>query len=403
MNLLHVTPYYAPAWAFGGVVQAVAGLAETQAATGHQVTVLTTDALDRRRRIDARSEVLGDVSVVRIRNASAWLRGRFNLDAPLGLGAAAGRLIRERSIDLIHAHEQRTVENLLVAPAARRLGVPLLVSPHGTLPYSTGRGLAKRLWDAGLGRRWMRSISLVHALTEVEADEARRLWARLGIPLRPNQIAVVPNGVVAAPPGPASARRAFRDRWGLGDRQVVLYLGRLSERKGLELLLTAFGAAAQRIQEARLVIAGPDEGVLGRLRAQARAAGIEGRVLFTGLLTGEERLGAFRAADVFALAATGEGFAIAALEALASGLPVVLTEGCNFPEVAGAGAGFVVPPSAEALSAAIQHLLHDAPLRGLMAERGRDLIASRYAWPIVAGEMEGVYRTVLDRGGRPGR
>jgi glycosyltransferase involved in cell wall biosynthesis len=249
----------------------------------------------------------------------------------------------------------------------------------------------------------MRSISLVHALTEVEADEARRLWARLGIPLRPNQIAVVPNGVVAAPPGPASARRAFRDRWGLGDRQVVLYLGRLSERKGLELLLTAFGAAAQRIQEARLVIAGPDEGVLGRLRAQARAAGIEGRVLFTGLLTGEERLGAFRAADVFAIAATGEGFPIAALEALASGLPVVLTEGCNFPEVAGAGAGFVVPPSAEALSAAIQHLLRDATLRGRMAERGRDLIASRYAWPIVAGEMEGVYRTVLDRGGRPGR
>jgi hypothetical protein len=86
-------------------VQAVTGLAEAQAAAGHRVTVLTMDALDRSRRMDLRQETVGGVDVVRIRNMSAWLRGHLSLSTPLGLGAAARRLIHDRSIDLIHAHD----------------------------------------------------------------------------------------------------------------------------------------------------------------------------------------------------------------------------------------------------------------------------------------------------------
>jgi glycosyltransferase involved in cell wall biosynthesis len=151
------------------------------------------------------------------------------------------------------------------------------------------------------------------------------------------------------------------------------------------------------------MIVGPDEGELPRLRAQARASGIEDRVTFSGMMTGSDRLAAMQAADVFVLPATGEGFPIAALEALACGLPAVLTEGCNFPEAAAAGAGLVVPSAAGPLAEALERLLRDASLRASMGRRGRDLIASTYTWPRVAGLMEQVYRTVLDRREQAGR
>jgi glycosyltransferase involved in cell wall biosynthesis len=353
--------------------------------------------------MDLHQETTGGVDVVRIRNTSVWLRGHLSLSTPLGLGAAVSRLIQDRSIDMIHAHELRTAENLATAPHAQSLRIPLIVSPHGTLPYSTGRAAAKRVWDWAFGRRLATSFDQVIALTAAEAAEARWLWSDLGTELRDDQIAIVPNGVGAVSPGSPAARRSFRQHWHLDDQPLAIFLGRLTERKGVHLLLSAFAEVVRRLPEAQLLIVGPDEGLLPALRSRARTSGIEGRVRFAGLMTGSDRLSALQAADVFVLPATGEGFSIAALEALACGLPVVITEGCNFPEAATAGAGLIVPTAVGPLADALLRLMQDAPLRAQMSERGRELIASSYTWPRVAGRMDEVYRTVLERRRRVSR
>ncbi len=399
MNLLHVTPYYAPAWAFGGVVQAVTGLAETQAASGHTVIVLTTDALDRSECIPIREEVRNGVRVVRSRNWSHRARADLNLSTPTRFGHAAHRLLHEGRVELIHFHELRTLENLLVASHARRLGIPMVVSPHGTLPYTSGRGSAKRLWDALFGRRLAQAITHVIALTETEASDARALWAGLGSRLLDEQLTIVPNGVRLAQSGAASDRSAFRQRWSLGEGNVILFLGRLAERKGLRLLISAFADLVDLDPDARLVIAGPDWGILPALKAQLRDRRLEHKVTFTGSLTQEAKQGALRAADVFVLPATGEGFSIAALEAMACGLPVVLGKGCNFPAVASQGAGFIVPPGIEPLAGALKALSADRDLRSRMGMRGRELVASGYSWPQVASQVERIYDVVTNRSG----
>jgi poly(glycerol-phosphate) alpha-glucosyltransferase len=114
-------------------------------------------------------------------------------------------------------------------------------------------------------------------------------------------------------------------------------------------------------------------------------------LVLTGYLDPHERLAALAAADVFALPATGEGLSMAALEALAAGLPVILSPGCNLPEVEPAGAGLEVPPEAAPLAAALERLLTDTELRLKMGEAARALVESRFTWPQVAARMDQVY------------
>ena len=385
MNLLHVTPYYAPAYPFGGVVRAVEGLAVALAARGHKLTVLTTDAGSRSGRVDAPAEEVRDgVSVIRLRNRAPKLRISANLSTPAGLAGMARSLLP--GMDLVHLHEFRTVEALQVTPEAVRAGVPIILSPHGTLTLETGRSFLKSRWDQLLSRRVADHLAAVVALTDAEAEDVRLLWARLG--RTPPPLHIVPNGVNPADVTPsAPARAGFRRRYELGDAPVCLFLGRLHARKGVDVLAQAFLAA--NIPDTRLVIAGPDEGMQHGLEELG-----DPRIVLTGYLGPEERLAALAAADVFALPATGEGLSMAALEALAAGLPVILSPGCNLPEVEPAGAGLEVEPALEPLTAALRLLLNDHELRLRMGAAARTLVESRFTWAHVAEQMEAVYATL---------
>lgn len=397
MKLLHVIPYYAPAWTYGGSVRAATDLTQALAADGHSVFVLTTDTLSPTRRLAARREAIGGVHVFRVRNASNHLRGRLNLSTPIGMADAARRLIRDHAIDVVHCHELRTVENLRVAPVARRLGVPVVLSPHGTLPYDTGRSLFKRGWDGLVGGRVLLSISHVIALTAAEAEDARKLWDTQNPPLSRPWINIVPNGVHLRDFEHLPAGDPFRARWRLGSGPVVLFMGRLHERKGLHLLLPAFADVVKRLPDARLLVAGPDEGMLGTLTAQVSQYNLGGRVVFTGMLSGQDRLAAFAAANLFALPAVGEGFSMAVLEAMACGLPALLTPGCNFPEAGEAGAGLIVARDPGPLSVGLHALLSDSERRAAMGRAARDLVRTRYTWEHIVGQMVEAYHTAKDR------
>ena len=266
MRILHLTPYFAPAYAFGGVVRAVEGMAAALAARGHDITILTTDALDQRNRYSGKpDERQGGVRVVRCRNASPWLRGRLNLGTPLGMRGAARSLLRE--VDLLHLHELRTLENLLVAPLAADMRLPIALSPHGTLTLDTGRSQIKAAWDRLVSPRLLPRIDHVIALNESERQQAKALWTALGFRAAP-PCSIIPNGVDMREFEALPDASAFRARHGLGAAPTVLYLGRLQARKGVDLLLRAFQSAD--VADSRLVIAGPGRGHAG---AAARSGG----------------------------------------------------------------------------------------------------------------------------------
>ena len=119
------------------------------------------------------------------------------------------------------------------------------------------------------------------------------------------------------------------------------------------------------------------------------------RTVFTGMLTGRDKLAALKCADLFVLSSYSEGFSIAVLEALAGGLPVVISRQCNFPEVSEHAAGFVVEPEEPAVTQAISTLLSDAGLRVAMGRNGRRLVREKYTWAGVAAAMADRYRRLI--------
>ena len=397
MNLLHVVPYYEPAWSYGGVVRAVSGLARGQARSGHRVVVLTTDTGGPSSRLPVGSALADEVTVVRVRNFSNYLRAKLNLSTPAGFGRTARRLIEEHGIDLVHCHELRTIESLLVRRTAGEVDAPFVLSPHGTLPYGTGRGLLKKNWDRLFADNLLCRFDHVIAVSDEEASETRALWSRYRIPLGSDQVTVIPNGVHPNEFANLPDRDESRRRWNLETGPVVVFLGRLAERKGLQLLVPAFADLVGQFPGARLVLAGPDDGMERRLRDLALRRRVERQVVFTGMLDGNAKLMALRAADVFILPAEGEGFSVAALEAMACGLPLVLTPGCNFPEVASAGAGLIAPRDIASLTDALRTLLLDPERRVSMGRRARELVLERYTWPQIVTRVDSVYRVALAR------
>jgi glycosyltransferase involved in cell wall biosynthesis len=185
----------------------------------------------------------------------------------------------------------------------------------------------------------------------------------------------------------------FRDHHKLGSDFTLLYLGRLDPKKGLESLFEALASVKAEVPAWRLLIAGSgDAAYTAALKAMPSRMGIADRVLFLGEVKGKEKSVAFRAADVFVLPSLHENFAVAAAEALSSGLPVIVSKAVGIsPYVAERHCGVVTDGTSTSLGAAIVKLSHDAALRREMSENGRRLAAEVFNWRSIARELMRVY------------
>lgn len=293
--------------------------------------------------------------------------------------------------DLLHIHELWHYPGYAAYEAARRFRKPYVVTIHGALdPWALNRSrLKKRVYMALVQRRVLDNAVALHVMSEAEKALV------LGYNFRP-PVHLVPNGVSVEALGDAPAIAPYWKRGPKGDRKVILFLGRIHHKKGLDILAKAFGEIARNRDDVVLVIAGPDEGgYRARVEAMLRDAGAGDQAIFTGMLTGPEKLAAFRAADIFVLPSYSEGFSMAVLEALAQALPVVISRQCNFPEVGDSRAGLIIEPEVNQLASALWRLLDSAEERRAMGECGKRLVMERYSWDAIAEQIIAMYQQTL--------
>jgi glycosyltransferase involved in cell wall biosynthesis len=211
--------------------------------------------------------------------------------------------------------------------------------------------------------------------------------------------AVVPVGVEEEwfKPEDPVARDHFHRRFPeLTRRRIVLFFGRLSFKKGMDLLAQAFIEVAQQLDDVHLVVAGPDtEGYGVKVREWLRAGGVLEKVTFTGALSGEDRFVALKQAEVFVLPSYTENFGQAVAEAMACAVPVVISDRVNiWPEVKEAGAGLVVSCDAHETAQAILTLLDNPALGKEMGLRGRKFVEEKLTWKMVGQQLLRVYEQV---------
>lgn len=315
---------------------------------------------------------------------------RFRLDKAslFGLPRATRATLRERAkrVDVIHLHSVYQVENIAVSQLG--LGKPLVLTPNGGYSAAVSEGRSKylkALWRSMWEDRLVNRCAALHAVSPSERARLCDLFPAANVVMIPNAVPVSTVRVASA----ADPSGHF------------LFVGRLAiDHKGLDLLIRGYALAAQiRAQIPGLVLAGPDfRGSLARLEKLVDELDLSSRVKFIGPVFGEAKEALSRTARAFVHTSRWEGLPFAALEAMALGLPLIVTPGSNLAEaVTYLDCGMIVEPNVESIAAGLvrmSELLPDS--LAAMGNAGLRTMRDLYTWHAVAPAVAALYRGIIE-------
>ena len=388
MKILEVTPYFDPAWAYGGTPSTVSELSYALARRGHQITVLTTDALAQNARMPSVISK-NDLEIHYLRNVSNYMVWHHQLLLPVGIVSFLRKHLRD--FDLVHLHGFRTYLNVVAHRYSLKQEIPYVFSAHGGIPQIVRKIAAKRVFDSLFGQRILEDASRLIAVSEAEKIQ----YASLGISA--SKIAVVYNGVRLKDYEDLPPRGAFIRRYRIEGKKLITYMGRLNARKGLDTLVKAFHQLAETRDDISLALVGPDDGYRRTLEKLIEDLRPRAPIFFPGLVTMPEKLRVLVDSDVVVYPGAYEIFGLVPFEALLCGKPVVVADDSGCGEIVGkARAGFVVTYGDEArLAEAIKEALAGSKEVENMVDRGRAFVLQRLDWDRLSGEIEGVYLEAL--------
>ena len=384
MQILHVVPTYLPAVRYGGAIFAVHGLCRALAARGHELLVFTTN-IDGPGITATPIATPVDLDGIQIRYFPCPLVRR------LYWAPALGRALHHEigKLDVVHLHSVFLWPTWAAARSARNAGIPYVLSPRGMLVkelIARRSRLAKSAWIHVIERSNIEQAAALHLTSELEGTEIERFGWRLP------RLAVIPNPIDE--PLLQNGKIASDVEAITSQQPLVLFLGRLSWKKGLDRLLRAFARPPAGILA---VVGTDDENFAPQLVKLAADLQIADRVrILPRTVIGSEKERLFAAARLFVLASYSENFGNTVLEAMRRGVPVVVTPEVGAAEIVRkSGTGLVVAGDPEPLSSAIRLLTADLGLARSMGEAGRQHAAAHFTWDHVAMEMEDLYNSLV--------
>ncbi len=386
MRILMLSWEYPPR-VVGGMAHVVAELSRALAQEGNEVDVIT--ALDENL---PEMEVMDKVNVHRVApyhgrplNFFAWVH-QLNL-AMLEKGVS---LNNHRPFDLIHVHDW------LAAYPGRGLKyiyhMPLLATIHAT---EFGR-------SSGLHTDEQRYINEVEWWLTYEAwkvtccSRFMREEVQTVFNLPADKIEIIANGIRPAAFRAETPDPAVRQRFAEPEEKIVFFIGRLVREKGVQTLLEALPMIRDRFPAVRLVVAGqgPYQEELNRLALQL---GVDHQVTFTGFIDEETRNQLYAHADVAAFPSLYEPFGLVALEAMATGTPVVVGDTGGFAETVQDGVNGIRAESGNAgdLAQKIIGILENGDLAVRLSRQGFKDVEEKFAWPAIARQYESLYQKIV--------
>ncbi len=385
MRILHAFDLFSPYG--GGTVDLIHKLARALTQQGHEITIYTSDyKLDR--------EYLASLPQVKVYPFHLWLTLPGLYLTPGIIAEAKKRL---SDFEIIHLHCFRSFQNMVLHHYARKYGVPYVVDAHGSTPRTVmgKRGfkwLLRWLFDLIFGYRILRDAARVIAETEVGVNEYRRF----GVP--PEKIVLIPPPFDVAAFSRLPAPERFRQKYGLEGKKIVMFLGRIHWIKGLDFLVESFYQLTKRRNDTVLAIVGNDDGYKPALDKLIERLDLSDRVLFTGFLSGEEKLAALVDADVVVQTSRYEQGAWAPFEAILCNTPIIVSDNSGAGEdVRRIDAGYLVEYGNKVgLSDMIQYVLDKPAEAQGKTQRAKHYIETNLSMAKGIEHYEKLYREILE-------
>ena len=391
MKILHVAHFFYPCLSAGGVVNASYQIASKQA-KDNEVKVISSDSCKERLKFpNGRYDVdLDGIKVDYFKNLSNRFKLATMLDTPL---SAPFRIRKDiRNYEIVHIHEHRQTLAIIASHFARKNNIPYIVQAHGSvLPFFQKEGL-KNIFDKVFGFRILHNASCVFALTEVEKEQ----YLKMGVD--EERIEIVPLGINLEEYDNLPEKGKFRSRFNIGDEvKLILFVGRLHEIKGLDLLLDAFNDLINdnADKSIKLAVVGPDDGYLSKLKEKVQEYSLDDDIIITGPLYNEEKQEALVDCDLFVMPSRYESFTTSGLEAMACSKPLVLTRNNHIHDWVDGNCGIACDDDKVSLKEAIEKVLFDEDLAKSYGENGKSLILEKYNWDMINRQILSIYERFL--------
>lgn len=392
MKILCVSPSYFPAFTYGGPIFSLHALNKALVQKGVQVTVYTTNVgLEGKVPINEKVNLDGVeviyfpfVKLFEVLGTTGWQFSRRLT------GALRTNM---RLFDCVYILGIWNYPCLIAAYYARKYRTPYILSPRGHLShYAVGKKFWKK-WPYYhlIAKRNLRGAVAIHYTTE---DEAYSYHPFLRLK---NKMIIIPNGVDLLEFRDLPEKQRLRERYlNLKNKKLILFLGRINWNKGLDILIKAFNQLAKDRHDVHLLIVGNDEaGYIKIVKRWIKDYGLEDSVTFTGMLLGQDKLEAYAGCDLFVLPSYSENFGMSVIEAMACGLPIIISNKVGiYQEVKKNNAGVVIDCNEISLYQAMKSILDNTNFAEELSFNGRKMVKIYYNIDVSTQKMIEAYRDI---------
>jgi len=388
MKILQVTVFFKPSWEAGGVARVAYEISKNLVKEGHEVTVYTTDGFKYRLKTYKNKPVNVDgINTYYFRNLFNYLI-KYNISTPYYLFFIARKKIK--NFDIIHIHEHRTLLAVIVYYYAKRFNIPYIVQAHGSIPITIGKQMQKNIFDAIWGTKILRDASKLIAVSNIEINQ----YLQMNVP--PEKVVVIPNGIDFNSFRRLPEKGSFRKKYNITEKHVVLYLGRLHERKGIDFLIEAYAELMKDKKNVILVLAGSDDGYRDKAILLIDKFNLKNNVKLIGFIDESDKLEAYVDADVLVYPSTFEIFGLVPFEAIICGTPVIVTDDCGCGElIKESKSGYLVrygniDDLKEKLKLIIESKDHNA-----FVDNGKYYVEKNLSWESIIFKIESLYKNCI--------
>ena len=386
MKVLFIAPYIGKS--YGGTSKIVTEITKAISKLDITIDLVTTNA-NGNNKLELPTNLWLKKKSYRIRYFDCW----HQYDFVMSLSLIKWLFHHLVEYDLVHTHTIFAPQILFAQWLCQLNHIPYISTPHGMLePWALSfKAWKKKVYYNLLEKSVLKRAHAIQGTASTETNNLKSLGFLTSF-LVSNGINIQDYESLAQP---AVLYEKFPET---KNKTLLLFLGRIDPKKGLDLLAPAFAKVHQNFPNTHLVIAGPDSiNFLPTAKKFFRDAGCPEAVTFTGMLKGDLKLAALAAASIYIAPSYSEGFSMSILEGMAAGLPCIITTGCNFPEAAEAKVAHVVDIDVESISNTLINCLQDPEQAKQMGKNARQFIFDNYTWDIAAQKLVKAYQKILNQ------